>query len=93
MTHKIQTLHPNPKKQGVNIDQDKYDTIRSNLLTTLEQNGPIPFMKLANTVALANPDFEGSPMWYCETVKLDLEARGIIRHNRTARPAHVELID
>lgn len=35
MTEKIQTLHPDPKKQGVNIDRDKYDAMRSVILGIL----------------------------------------------------------
>lgn len=87
MSEKIQTLHPDPKKKGVNIDSKKYEVIKSSLLSVLEQNGPMTFMKLAAEVAASNPDFDGSVMWYSETVKLDLEARGIIKHDRDSKPA------
>ena len=37
------------------------------------------FAELGRRVAgQLGPEFEGSPMWYFTTVKLDLEARGLL---------------
>lgn len=36
---KIQTLHPDPGKKGVNIDKDKYDPMRNTILQLLKENG------------------------------------------------------
>lgn len=90
---KTQTLHPDPNKQGVNIDTGKYETIRQKILDVLSKSGPMKFMVLATEVSESLPDFDGSATWYCETVKLDLEARGVISHDRTAQPAVISLIE
>ena len=78
MGERIITLHP-AGKQGVNIDRAKYDLIRQAILDNLAQRGEIPFGELSASVtaSLARP-FDGSVGWYTTTVKLDLEARGII---------------
>lgn len=78
MSERILTLHP-AGKQGVNIDRAKYDLIRQAILDSLAQRGEIPFGELDAAVAagLAAP-FDGSIGWYTTTVKLDLEARGLI---------------
>ena len=78
MSERITTLHPQGK-QGVNIDQDKYDIIRRAMLASLAERGEIPFQALASAVAarLAAP-FDGSVGWYTTTVKFDMEARGVI---------------
>jgi hypothetical protein len=74
----IVTLHPTGK-QGVNIDRAKYDLIRQAILDSLAQRGEIPFgeMDAAVAASLTGP-FDGSIGWYTTTVKLDLEARGLV---------------
>ena len=78
MSERILTLHP-AGKQGVNIDRDKYELIRQAILDSLAQRGEIPFGDLSEAVAinLAGP-FDGSIGWYTVSVKLDLEARGLV---------------
>jgi hypothetical protein len=78
MGERIITLHPDGK-HGVNIDRAKYDLIRQAILDSLAQRGEIPFGELSAAVAasLAGP-FDGSVGWYTTTVKLDLEARGLV---------------
>lgn len=82
MSDKIMTLHPQGK-QGVNISRAKYDQIRAAILDALAQDGELTFTELSQTLgeSLAGK-FDGSIGWYTTTVKLDLEARGILR----ARP-------
>ena len=77
MTGKIMTLHPEGK-QGVNIDQAKYDVIKDAILDSLRDGTELPFKLLPEQVSQRVPDFGGSVTWYVTTVKLDLEARGII---------------
>ena len=36
-------------------------------------------------------NFEGSVMWYVTTVKLDLEARGVVKRVQNSRPQLIRL--
>lgn len=78
MAERIMTLHPEGK-QGVNIEKDKYEGIKAAILKSIQARGTIPFQELPDAVE-ANLDgpFDGSIGWYTTTVKLDLEARGVI---------------
>lgn len=92
MTDTIATLHPDPSKKGVKIEKEKYETMRSAILETLERDGAMPFMELAALLEdRMRGSFDGSVMWYYTTVKLDLEARGEIRRVPNTRPQMVEL--
>lgn len=78
---KILTLHPDESKQGVNISRNKYEMIRQAILEAVRSQGTITYQGLVSLVDynLRNR-FEGSIQWYVTTVKLDLEARGVIEH-------------
>jgi hypothetical protein len=78
MTDKILTLHPEGK-QGVNIDLGKYKMIKETILDIINTEGEITYQNL-NTITITRLKgiFHGSIPWYVVTVKLDLEARGII---------------
>lgn len=75
---RILTLHPNGKK-GVNILQKKYAIIRKFILNTVAKNTEISYEDL-NDLAIEelSDSFDGKVGWYVVSVKLDLEARGII---------------
>ena len=78
MAEKIVTLHP-AGKAGVNIDKQKYDTVREAILQSLQDNGMMTFKDLTAEVRRRlEGNFTGSISWYVTTVKLDLEARGEI---------------
>ena len=75
---RIMTLHPQGKK-GVNILKSKYDTIRNYILETIEEEKSITFEALCDRAVKELTDtFDGKVLWYLTTVKLDLEARGLI---------------
>jgi hypothetical protein len=76
---KILTLHPEEGKRGVNISRTKYEMIQQAILDAVRSQGTITFQGLVSLVDynLRNR-FEGSIPWYVTTVKLDLEARGVI---------------
>lgn len=78
MPGKILTLHPDGKK-GANIDSVKYHQVRKILLEILHEHEEITYQKL-NKIAIERltGNFKGSISWYVVTIKLDLEARGII---------------
>jgi len=92
MKDTIRTLHPE-KKQGVNINKEKYEMIRKVILSVLRTQNEMPFMKLSQAVEKeVRGSFEGSVMWYVTTVKLDLEARGEIKRVPNSRPQLVKLV-
>jgi hypothetical protein len=91
MKDTIRTLHPD-KKQGVNISKEKYEIISKAILSALHKEKEISFMKLSRAVEKeVNENFEGSVTWYVTTVKLDLEARGVIKRVPHSRPQLVRL--
>lgn len=78
MPDKIQTLHP-AGKNGVNIDKGKYDTIREAIIDCLSDKEEVSFAELNQSLKKSlSGRFDGKIPWYVETVKLDLEARGLI---------------
>jgi hypothetical protein len=80
---KILTLHPEEGKQGVNISRAKYEMIRQAVIDAIRSQGTITFQGLVSLVDYNLRDrFEGSIPWYVTTVKLDLEARGVIERVR-----------
>lgn len=82
MTEKILTQHPQGKK-GVNIDKAKYDLVRSGIMTVLEREIKMKPMNLFESVAVElQGQMDGSIAWYAVSVKLDMEARGLITHDR-----------
>lgn len=91
MKDTIRTLHPE-KKQGVKISKEKYEVIRAAILSALHKQNEITFMNLSRAVEKeVNGNFEGSVTWYVTTVKLDLEARGLIKRVPNSRPQLVRL--
>lgn len=92
MGMKIRTQHPDPDKNGVNIDKEKYNTIRDVIIGLLKHNGEMSFKELMIAVETQlERDFDGSVGWYFVTVKLDLEARGILSRVAGSRPQKVHL--
>ncbi len=90
-TKRIQTQHPQGKP-GVNIERDKYDTMRVAILQALKGQGAQVFKALTETVkARLQGEFDGSVSWYLTTVKLDLEARGEIKCTRKSGGQVIEL--
>ena len=84
---RIMTLHPEPGKSGVNVSRQKYDAIRAATLESIRDHGEITFKDLTQDVRRKlEGTFEGSISWYVTTVKLDLEARGLIERVPGSRP-------
>ena len=92
MEDRILTLHPE-KKQGVNISKEKYEIIHKAILSVLQAQKEMTFMKLARAVEKeVDGKFEGSVTWYVTTVKLDLEARGKVKRVLHSRPQLIRLV-
>ncbi|MBS1730135.1 MAG: hypothetical protein JSS67_05075 [Bacteroidetes bacterium] len=79
----IQTLHPDPAKTNKRILKSKYDDIQKNLLLILKDSSPTHSELMEAIYDRVKDHFEGGVQWYGETVKLDLEARGIIERMGT----------
>jgi len=87
---KIQTLHPNKTKTNKRISLSKYNQIKDAILGILAR-GELAHTELMELLYQQVKDgFEGGVQWYGETVKLDLEARNIIKRT-TATPAKYQL--
>ncbi|MEM9952673.1 MAG: hypothetical protein AAFV93_10895 [Chloroflexota bacterium] len=90
MSDKIMTLHPQGKT-GVNIDKGKYDTVKDAIVNIIDTHGEIGFADLTQEVGTTLTEFDGSIGWYTTTVKLDLEARGIIERVPKSSPQQLRM--
>ena len=92
MEEKILTLHPDPAKAGLNIRKEKYEVIRDAILRILRDKDEMLFKDLAGEVEkMIEGGFEGSISWYVTTVKLDLEARGVIERVHGMSPQRLRI--
>jgi len=88
---KILTLHPQGKK-GVNISLAKYTTVKEAVLHFIKKEKEIAFGDLADKlVDKLQPTFDGKVIWYMVSVKLDLEARGIIERIPKTSPHRLRM--
>lgn len=75
----IQTLHPQAGKTNKRISLEKYLIIKENILSILNEDQLTHTELMERLYENINDIFEGGVQWYGETVKLDLEARGIVK--------------
>ena len=88
---RILTRHPEGK-QGVNISREKYDAMKAAILRSVRSRGEAPLQAVRGDVQnQLQGRFEGSILWYFTTVKLDLEARGILKRVPGKRPQRIKL--
>ncbi len=88
---KILTLHPAGKK-GTNISLAKYTTIKNAILELILKEGEIAYADLSDRIEKDLQDsFEGKVVWYVVSVKLDLEARGIIERIPKTSPHQLKM--
>jgi Family of unknown function (DUF6958) len=84
----IHARHPDPDKQGVNISKLKYEQMRSAIESALANHDELTFIELTGKVRSdLSKSFDGSIEWYLVTVKLDMEAEGVVERipGRTQR--------
>lgn len=83
---RIMTLHPQGKK-GVNILKRRYDLVKEFIIDTIKEANEITYQDIDD---LAEKElaatFDGKVRWYVVSVKLDLEARGIIERIPKSSP-------
>lgn len=91
MEQKIQLKHPAGKKAG-RMDKLKYDTLKNYLLNSLKELGEASHTDLLQHITrdfkADKVKFTGSIEWHMEWVKLDLEARKVIK--RTADKSQIK---
>lgn len=87
---KIQTLHPDKTKTNKRITVSKYHTIKEAILGILAKRELTHTELMESLYQQVKDSFEGGVQWYGETVKLDLEARNIIKRT-DAIPAKYRL--
>ena len=91
MEEKILTRHPD-NKQGVNISKKRYEAIRQAIIDVLVEQQEIEFKELPEAVdQKLGGNFDGSISWYVTTVKLDLEARGVVERIPKHSPQRLRL--
>lgn len=89
---RIMTLHPQGKA-GVNIVKKKYDQIANYILDTLQEHQEMTYQDLdKRAVADLSETFDGKVGWYVVSVKLDLEARGMIKRVPNSSPHRLQLV-
>ncbi|MBD1367248.1 hypothetical protein IDJ77_25780 [Mucilaginibacter sp. ZT4R22] len=83
-----QTLHPDAGKTNKVISLEKYETIKAAILEVLK-DGDLSHTQLMEALyQRVNGHFTGNAHWYGETVKLDLEARGLIQRSKSKPPVY-----
>jgi len=71
---------------------EKYDTVSEAILAVVRERGEITFDELGEAVEKKlRGRLDGSIMWYVTTVKLDLEARKVIRRVPKSTPQRIRL--
>jgi hypothetical protein len=94
MVDKIMTQHPDQGKAGVNIDKLKYADVRETILDVIQSRGTITFKGLVDEVsARLGRTFDGSVPWYVTTIKLDLEAKGVIERIPNKKPQELRMAE
>lgn len=92
MEKRILTLHPKGKN-GVNILERRYNMVKETILSVLEENGGEMYYQDVNEEAKRKLSgfFDGKIPWYVVSVKLDLEARGIINRVSKSSPHRIKI--
>lgn len=92
MEEKVFAKHPDKTKQGVRISRAKYEIVREAMIQTIRAAGEITFSDLLDQLEdKLEGNFDGSIPWYVTTVKLDLEARGMIERAPKSKPQRIRL--
>ena len=93
MAEKVELLHPDPDKEGGRCDAARYRAMKRALLQVIPRRGEgVAFGDLSELVRPRLPEdvFEGASVtWHVTSVKLDLEARGLIERVPGVRPQHL----
>jgi hypothetical protein len=76
----------------VNILLSKYNQIKDAILEVIQKEGEISYEELSDRLIAEMQDtFDGKVIWYVVSVKLDLEARGIIERIPKTSPHRLRM--
>jgi hypothetical protein len=84
----IQTLHPDAGKTNKIISLEKYEIIKAAILDVLKDDDLSHTQLMESLHQRVSSYFKGNAHWYGETVKLDLEARGLIQRSKSKPPIY-----
>ncbi len=91
MPETILTRHPQGKR-GIRMSKEKYDRIRAAIEAILSEQPGLNFVKLADAVDESLRDsYSGSVAWYTISVKLDMEAAGVLERIPGTKPEGLRL--
>lgn len=90
---RIMMKNPNTGRDDRHIAVAMYEPVRDAILAAVDDEDGIGFSELAEQVELRAPELwaDASVMWYTTTVKLHLEATGLIE--RDGSPQQLSLTD
>ena len=95
METRIQLKHPQGKKP-ISMSKDKYDLLKPVVLKHLRAKGKATFTEISAAIAkdfrTNGTKFKGSLPWHLEWVKLDLEARKIIKRVPNTTPQEYMIV-
>lgn len=87
---RVLALHPD-RSGGVRLRRDRYDAVRAGILAALASGDSLTVGALTEAVIGQVDPGLCTTSWYVRTVKLDLEARGILERLTHLRPHRVRL--
>lgn len=90
----VEALHPDPAKAGTRVNRAQYEAYRAALERVIPSDDEgVAYAELATLVdpmiADEHRSASGGCGWWVTTVKLDLEARGVIERVPGVRPQRV----
>lgn len=97
MEERVVTLHPGGSRHDVRVEAEAYDAVQDAILTAITARGSLSFAELLLEVQdRVEIPLPRPILWIVTTVKLDMEARGLIERIpgtklqllRLAQPAH-----
>ncbi len=95
MDQRVQLRHPGGKKP-VTMEKGKYDLLKRSFLKQMRVKRTATFGEIAKAVSAdlksTGKKFQGSLPWHLEWVKLDLEARKMIRRIPETSPQEYKLV-
>ncbi|MCA0987367.1 DUF6958 family protein [Guptibacillus algicola] len=92
MEDRVQLLHPDSKEMP-SINKEKYNLVKKTILDIISENNVITFKNLTTECShRLKGTLDGSPSWYVTSVKLDLEARGIIERVTKSSPQKLQIV-
>ncbi len=79
MQTKIQTLHPIDGKKNQSVDLEKYQLLKAAILKITKDKEPTHTELLNELQKKLKNKFDGNINWFAMVVKLDLEAKKMIK--------------